>query len=197
ACITRCRLLKAAKASSRTSISRSLGSGAASPPIANTASPSISWISSGGERWPTTSSSRAAMMSEPCSSSVVVTNRVKPETSARIRKPWSVLLFMPLRHQPGADVKRGGCWLSPLQDVQPAAPVDQVEEPAPVDLHVVAGDAGMAGGRLGQEVGNLAGSVGVRDVHDAEPVGEPGDRDLGAGHPLAGLVAAGELRLRV
>jgi hypothetical protein len=55
------------------------------PPRAKTASPSISWISSGGERWPTTSSSRAAMISEPCSSSVVVTKAVNPDTSARIR----------------------------------------------------------------------------------------------------------------
>ena len=38
---------------------------------------------------------------------------------------------------------------------------------------------------------------GVRlgDVDDAQPVGEPGDRDLGAGHFLARLVAAGRVRL--
>ena len=55
----------------------------------------------------------------------------------------------------------------------------------------------MAGGRLGQEVGDLARRVGIGDVHDAEPVGEPGHWDLRARHPLAGLVAAGELGLRV
>src|SRR5713226_9585127 len=77
---------------------------------------------------------------------------------------------MPLKHRTNAGVKRDRCCLNPLQYVQTAAPIDHVQEAPAVHLHVVARDAGMAGGRLGQEVGDLARRVGIGDVHDAEPV---------------------------
>ena len=44
-------------------------------------------------------------------------------------------------------------------------------------------------------MGDLPWRVRVGDVHDAEAVGEPCHGDLGSGHSLAGLMAAGELRL--
>lgn len=86
-CISRWRALKAVNAPSRASSTPAALSREATPPSAKTASPSISWISSGGERCATTSSSSAAMIWEPCSSSVVVTNAVNPDTSASTRNP--------------------------------------------------------------------------------------------------------------
>ena len=68
---------------------------APSGPSAKTASPSISWISSGGASRRITASSRAPMICGPCSSSTAVTNAVKPEMSARTRTPCSA--FMPVR----------------------------------------------------------------------------------------------------
>lgn len=43
-----------------------------------------------------TSPSSSAMIGGPCSSSVAVTNAVKPEISARTSIPSSVWLFIPL-----------------------------------------------------------------------------------------------------
>src|SRR6267378_3273850 len=68
---------------------------------------------------------------------------------------------MPMRHRCGASVKRPECRLNPLQDVQTSAPVDEVEQAAPVHLHVVARDPRMARRRLRQEVGHLAGGPGA------------------------------------
>src|SRR3989475_9417894 len=62
-----------------------------SGPMANTASPSSSWISRGGARRCITASSSAPVISAPCWSSVAVTNAVNPEMSARIRNPSSLM----------------------------------------------------------------------------------------------------------
>src|SRR4030095_13078840 len=78
---------------------------------------------------------------------------------------------------------RGG--LNPLQDVQTAAAVDEVEQTPAVDFDVVARHPRVAARRLGQEVGHLAGSVRVGHVYDTEAMGEPRHRDLGPGHALA------------
>src|SRR5262249_12350727 len=59
--------------------------------MANTASPSSSWISRGGARRCITASSSAPVISAPCWSSVAVTNAVNPEMSARIRNPSSLM----------------------------------------------------------------------------------------------------------
>jgi hypothetical protein len=87
---SRCRLRKAAKASSRASSRAAGGPTARSGPTAKTASPSTSWISRGGESRCMTSPSSSAMIGGPCSSSVAVTNAVKPEISARTSMPSSV-----------------------------------------------------------------------------------------------------------
>jgi hypothetical protein len=62
---------------------------------AKTASPSTSWISSGGDRRRMTDSSSAAMICGPCSSGVAAANAVKPEISASTSRPSSVGFVMP------------------------------------------------------------------------------------------------------
>jgi hypothetical protein len=66
------------------------GTRARSGPSAKTASPSISWISKGGESSRMTSPSNSAMIGGPCSSSVAVTKAVNPEMSARTSTPSSI-----------------------------------------------------------------------------------------------------------
>src|SRR5205809_2636772 len=114
--IFRCSSLNTSNASaSRTG--RTLPSGSApSGPMANTASPSSSWISSGGASRRITASRRTPVTCAPCSSSVPATNAVNPEMSARMRKPASARMsslmpmppfVSPLRHRTGARVKSG------------------------------------------------------------------------------------------
>src|SRR3989442_1303485 len=83
-----------------------------------------------------------------------------------------------------------------LEDVQPAPAVDEIEEPAVVHAHVVAGNARRALGHRRQKVPDLARRVRVGDVHDAQAAREPGHGNLGAGDRFARLMAARELGLR-
>src|SRR2546425_8129865 len=82
-----------------------------------------------------------------------------------------------------------------LEDVEPAPPVDQVDQAARIDAHVVAAHALLTLGDRRNERRDFARGVRVRDVDDPEPVREPGDGDLRAPHLFARLVTAGELRL--
>src|ERR1051325_9914924 len=79
----------------------------------------------------------------------------------------------------------------PLDDRHSAQPVDQVDQSAIVDRDVVARHALAAGRHVGHEVRDLARRVRVLHVDDAQTLREPGERDLGAGHLLARLVAGG------
>src|SRR5437899_11455509 len=88
--IVRCTSLKPRKASMSALGTRRLLT-SRSAPMANTASPSSSWISRGGARRCITVSRSAPVISAPCSSSVPVTNAVNPEMSARTRKPASLM----------------------------------------------------------------------------------------------------------
>src|ERR1700687_1761876 len=69
--------------------------------------------------------------------------------------------------------------LHPLHDREPAQTVDQIDQPARIDGHVVALHAVAACGDIGHEMRDLARRMGIGDVDDAQAVGEPGEWDLG------------------
>src|SRR5215831_19192150 len=79
----------------------------------------------------------------------------------------------------------------PLHDRQAANAVEQVDQPAIIHREVVARHALGALWHVGHEVRDLARRMRVLHVDDAQALRKPRERDLGAGHLLAGLVAAG------
>src|SRR5262249_52505101 len=83
-----------------------------------------------------------------------------------------------------------------FDDVDAANAVDEVDQAAIVDGHVVGRRALLAGSRIGQEMADLPGSERIGDVDEAEPLGEPGERDDGAAEAFRRLVAPAHRRLR-
>src|SRR5262249_35727095 len=71
-------------------------------------------------------------------------------------------------------------WSRPLENVQAARAVDQIDQPAVVEAHVVALHALGAGRNVRHERGDLARGMWVGDIDDAQAMREPGDRNLGA-----------------
>src|SRR5215470_321848 len=99
-----------------------------SAPMAKTASPSSSWICSGGSSRCITASSSTRVTSAPCSSSTLVTNAVNPEISAKIRNPSSLIsVLRRVRHRTRLGVKAAPLFLFP-----PARPQD----PLVLDRHL-------------------------------------------------------------
>src|SRR5262249_35227658 len=86
-------------------------------------------------------------------------------------------------------------WSRPLEDVQAAGAVDQIDQPAIVEAPVVALDALGARRHIRHERGDLARGMRVGDIDHAQAMGEPGDRDLGAADLLAELVQPGVVLL--
>src|SRR5258705_13242873 len=82
-----------------------------------------------------------------------------------------------------------------LEYVQAAHAVEEIDQSAIVHGDVVALHAVGPRRHVRHVMRHLPQRVRARDVDDAQSVREPGDRDLGAGHFLARLVAAGHARL--
>src|SRR6185436_2315297 len=59
--------------------------------------------------------------------------------------------------------------LCPLQDVKTAAAVDEIDQAALVDEHVVAGEPPRAFRRVRHEAGDFLRGVRLRDIDDAQP----------------------------
>jgi hypothetical protein len=84
----------------------------------------------------------------------------------------------------------------PLENVKTTPAIDQVEEPARIDTDVVAAHACLALWHRRHERGHLARGMGICDVDDPKPVSKPCHRNFRPPHVRAGLMVAGERRLR-
>src|SRR5882672_11903687 len=77
-----------------------------------------------------------------------------------------------------------------LEDVEARVAVDDVDQPAAVDVDVVGLRAGLAGGGLGDEVADFLRRRRIGDVDDAQAAGEPRAVDERTLHVLLELVRA-------
>src|SRR6516162_2138744 len=74
--------------------------------------------------------------------------------------------------------------------MQAAGTVDQIDETAVVEAHIVTLHSRCARRDIRHEGGDLARRVRVRDVDDAQAMSEPGDRNLSAADLLTELMHA-------
>jgi hypothetical protein len=86
--------------------------------------------------------------------------------------------------------------LTALENMKTTPAIDQVEEAARVDTDVVAAHACFALWHRRHERGHLARGMGICDVDDPKPVNKLCHRNFRPPHVRAGLMAAGERRLR-
>src|SRR5215471_7576238 len=86
--------------------------------------------------------------------------------------------------------------LSSFENVQPACAVDQVNQAAVVEAHVIALHSRCAGRNVRHEGSYFTRRVRVRDIDDAKAMREPSHRNFRAANLLAELMHTGIVALR-
>ena len=99
---------------------------------------------------------------------------------------WQVRIFLADRHIHPCGVTGIAHLLDPqpnaagFDDVDAVHAIDEIDEPAIVDRHVVGRRPLRAGGRIGQEMTDLLRRERIGEVDQPQPLREPGERNDGA-----------------